>query len=209
MKNKMISAIIQQALTILEKEVGLAKSSLEVVVSRSFKPISDFFREEKEASYSEDLINELNELYPGRLQAGAISRNVYNLRTRGTIDDEIENTFKNTKNQKHLSFNPQFHWTDQKIIVHNFCCVIGYLLSTIAFKTAKDKGFKGTMDSFLDSLSKIRLGTILESTNKKGRPKAVYKLEEMEANEQILAEHLNITHLHENVYKPKGFSVYT
>jgi len=121
----------------------------------------------------------------------------------------IENTFKNMKNQKHLSFNPQFHWTDQKIIVHNFCCVIGYLLSTIAFKIAKDKGFKGTMDSFLDSLSKIRLGTILESTNKKGRPKAVYKLEEMETNEQILAEHLNITHLHENVYKPKGFSVYT
>ena len=84
MKDKTISGIIQQALTILEKEVGLAKSSHEVVTSRSFKPISDFFREEKEASYSEDLINELDELYLDRLQAGAISRNVYNLRTRGT-----------------------------------------------------------------------------------------------------------------------------
>ncbi len=104
------------------------------------------------------------------------------------------------KNQQHLSFNPQYHWTDQKIIVHNFCCVIGYLLSAIAFKMAKDKGFNGTMDTFLDSLSKIRLGTILECTDKKGRPKAIYKLEEMEPKERALAEQLNITHLHESIY---------
>jgi len=34
---------------ILEKEVGLARSSLKTISSGSFKPISDFFKEENEA----------------------------------------------------------------------------------------------------------------------------------------------------------------
>ncbi|WP_094607988.1 Tyrosine recombinase XerC [Sporomusa acidovorans DSM 3132] len=83
MKDSTIFGIIQQALMILEKEVGLAPSSLEVIASRSFKPISAFFKVKQEEFYSEDLINELEELYRENLQAGAISRNVFNLRTRG------------------------------------------------------------------------------------------------------------------------------
>ena len=48
MEDNTIIGIIQQALTILEKEVGLAKSTLDVVASRSFKPISEFFKEKQE-----------------------------------------------------------------------------------------------------------------------------------------------------------------
>ena len=84
MKDKSISSIIRQALEVLEKEVGLAKSSLEVVASRSFKPITDYFHEKQSAYYSENLVSELDELYLEKLQTGTISRNVYNLRTRGT-----------------------------------------------------------------------------------------------------------------------------
>ena len=43
MKDNTIIHIIQEALVILEKDVGLAESTLRVVKSRSFKPISDFF----------------------------------------------------------------------------------------------------------------------------------------------------------------------
>jgi len=93
MKEKTISGIIQQALTILENEVGLAKSTLDVVASRSFKPISDFFEKKQEVCYREDLINALDNLYWERLNTGAISRNVYNLRIRGTrILREVCNT---------------------------------------------------------------------------------------------------------------------
>jgi integrase len=83
MKDKTITGIIQQALQVLETEVGLARSSLEVVASRSFKPVSDFFSYRNEAYYCEALLNELDESYLKRLNDGAISRNVYNLRTRG------------------------------------------------------------------------------------------------------------------------------
>lgn len=121
----------------------------------------------------------------------------------------IENTFKNMKNQQHLSFNPQYHWTDQKIKVHNFCCVIAYLMTSLIYKTAREKGFTGTIDTLLDLLGNIRLGTVIEDTGKKGKPKAVYKLEEMSPSEKKLAEDLQIINLHEKPIKPKGLSVYS
>jgi len=78
-----IYEIIQQALDILGKEVKLANSSLKVVASRSFKPISDFFSKKQELCYSESLINELEASYHEQLRTGMISRNVYNIRIRG------------------------------------------------------------------------------------------------------------------------------
>ena len=83
MEENTITGIIQQALAVLEKEVGLAKSTLEVVASRSFKPISDYFKEKQAIYYSENLIDELDKLYRTKLETGVISRNVYNLRFRG------------------------------------------------------------------------------------------------------------------------------
>lgn len=120
----------------------------------------------------------------------------------------IENTFKNMKNQQHLSFNPQYHWTDQKIKIHNFCCVIAYLMTALIYKTAREKGFTGTIDTLLDLLGNIRLGTVIEETGKKGKPKAIYKLEEMDPSEKKLAEDLQIINLHEKSMKLKGLSVY-
>ena len=44
---------------------------------------------------------------------------------------KIENAFKDLKNPYHPALKPQFHWTDQKIKVLFFICVMGYLLSVI------------------------------------------------------------------------------
>ena len=83
MNDRTVFDVIQQALTVLEKDVGLAESSLNTVSSRSFKPISDFFMEKQQASYSDAILDELEDVYRGRYEAGAISRDTYNLRTRG------------------------------------------------------------------------------------------------------------------------------
>jgi len=83
MKDNTVADLIKQALTILKNEVGLAESSIKVVASRSFKPISDYFREKQQVYYDDTLVNELDNIYRGQLQSGSISRNVYNLRIRG------------------------------------------------------------------------------------------------------------------------------
>jgi transposase len=122
----------------------------------------------------------------------------------------IEQAFKNIKNPYHLAVRPQYHWTDQKIKVHYFICILGYLLATLIWKTAKEKtNFNGTLDNFLDSLNHIRLGAILESTEKRGAIKAVYKLEEMSEDEWLLLKSLNIEESHINRPKLPGVGVYT
>ena len=84
MKENTVLSKLQKALLILEEDVGLAQSSLKLVASGSFKPILDYFNGKDVTCYSEDLIKELEEYYRKNLQTGAISRNVYNLRMRGT-----------------------------------------------------------------------------------------------------------------------------
>lgn len=122
---------------------------------------------------------------------------------------KIEHAFKNMKNSYHLALKPQYHWTDHKIKVHYFICVIGYLLSSIIWREAKLKaGYKGSLDNLLDLLNNIRLGTILEESNKTGKPKATYKLEEMNEVEKRIMIALGIENAHNEQPKIKNVGVY-
>ncbi len=123
---------------------------------------------------------------------------------------EIEQAFKNLKNPYHLTLKPQFHWTDQKIIVHYFICMLGYLLATLICREVKTKTpFDGTLDRLLDTLNNIRLGTLLEDTKTRGRIKATYKLEDMAAEEKQIMDALRITDFHERRPKLKDVGVYS
>ncbi len=122
----------------------------------------------------------------------------------------IEHAFKNLKNPHHLALKPQFHWTDQKIMVHYFICVLGYLLTAILWRQARSKAqFNGSLDTLLDMLNNIRLATLLEESKTRGRVKAIYKLEEISDEEDLLLEALEIKDLHNDRPKLKGVGVYT
>ncbi len=121
----------------------------------------------------------------------------------------VENAFKKMKNPFHLAIRPQYHWTDQKIEVHGFICLLAFLMVMIAYKRAKEKvGFKGSTHTLLEKLSDIRLATFIESPVKKtkGRYKANYRLEEMDPDIFELAEAMNVTDLKLKSNIP--FSVY-
>jgi transposase len=123
---------------------------------------------------------------------------------------EIEHAFKNLKNPYHLTLKPQFHWTDQKIIVHYFICILGYLLSTLIWRQVKIQAqFSGTLDTLLDTLNNIRLATLLEETKTSGKIKAIYKLEEMAENESKIMEALCLKDFHINRPKLQGVGVYS
>jgi len=122
---------------------------------------------------------------------------------------KIENAFKNLKNPYHLAITPQFHWTDQKVKVHMFICVLGYLLAAIVWRKVRlSTEFSGTLDTLFDTLGNIRLATILEESKTPGAVKAIYKLEEMSATENTLMEALKIKDLHNNRPKINGVGVY-
>ena len=163
-----------------------------------------------EYSINQDSLREIEEKLGFRI----LMTNRHNWSTVDIIkayygQSKIEQAFKNLKNPYHLALKPQFHWTDQKIIVHYFICVLGYLLAAIVWREARLKAqFTGTIDRLLDTLNNIRLTTILKETTTRGRVKALYKLEEMSDEENRIMEVLNIKDLHNDRPKLLGVGVY-
>jgi transposase len=121
----------------------------------------------------------------------------------------VEHAFRNMKNPYHLALKPQYHWTDQKIRVHYFICVLGYLLAGIIWREARQKaGYAGSLDNLLNTLNNIRLGTMLEESKTTGKPKATYMLEEMTEEERKILNALGIENAHSERPKIKGVGVY-
>jgi len=121
----------------------------------------------------------------------------------------VEQAFKNIKNPYHLAVTPEFHWTDQKIKVHYFSCILGYLLASLVWREARIKtNFIGTLDTLLDALSNIRLATLLEMSGKRGKPKATRQLEEMPENHRRLVDGLTLADVHKKPLRIRGVSVY-
>ena len=90
--------------------------------------------------------------------------------------DVIEKIFRSTKDDEHFSIRPQYHYTDQKIRVHIFCCLLGLTLATILHKEAIRQGYEGSRNKLLDTLSGIRRCWIKD----KNSNKASYVLEVMD-----------------------------
>ena len=121
----------------------------------------------------------------------------------------VEEAFKNIKNPYHLAITPEFHWTDQKIRVHYFSCVLGYLLATLVWREARMKAnFSGTLDTLLDTLNNIRLVTLLALTGKSGKPRTTRQIEEMTEDQSCLLDALNLADVHKKPLKINGVGVY-
>jgi transposase len=119
----------------------------------------------------------------------------------------IERAFKDIKNPFHISLRPNFHWTDQKIKVHAFSCILGYTLSMLLWKIIREKtDYRGNLDNLLDTLTDVRLATILN--NEKNKIKIKYQLETLDKNEEKFMESLSCLNSHKGKMKINGVSVY-
>jgi transposase len=92
----------------------------------------------------------------------------------------VERVFKHLKNPYHNTVHPQYHWTDQKIKVHTFICLIGLLLSQVLWKKARDKGYILSLENLIDRLTAIRKAEIVTVNGLKGKAVKETQLEEME-----------------------------
>jgi len=92
---------------------------------------------------------------------------------------KVEGAFRDLKDPGMFSTRPQFHWTDQKLHVHAFMCVTGYLLVRLLWwRAQRDPSFNGGSRRLLSELSQIRCCRIVESTGRPGRPRVRRQLEE-------------------------------
>jgi transposase len=68
----------------------------------------------------------------------------------------IEETFKNMKGTGFLRWQPAWHWTDQKLRVHGFYCVLALTLVRLLRKAAWEAGEQLSVPKLLEELSAIK-----------------------------------------------------
>lgn len=120
----------------------------------------------------------------------------------------VEDAFKNIKNPFYMAVTPEFHWTDQKIRIHFFICVMGYMLAAVLLKKSKEAGFNLSINKMLNILNNIRLAAFLENKDKGNNPEINYQLEMMDDEEEKLFRALGGMDIHKKKVKIKGVSLY-
>ena len=91
---------------------------------------------------------------------------------------EAELVFRQMKDPEFLALRPQFHWTDQKIWVHSFCCVVGYLLAALIRRHARQMGYTEGLNALLKMLTELRIVLRSEIRRRVGRRRIYWQLEE-------------------------------
>ena len=68
----------------------------------------------------------------------------------------IEDAFKQMKDPHFLGWSPMFHWTDSKIQVHAFYCVLALLLTSLLQRELARRGERLSINRMLEELGGIR-----------------------------------------------------
>jgi transposase len=98
---------------------------------------------------------------------------------------EVEGDFRQMKDPHVVSFSPMFHWTDQKIRVHTFYCVLALTVARLMVREADRNGMHMSVRELLDTLAEIQ-ETVLLYQGERGRPRARRMLTEIEPTQQRL-----------------------
>jgi hypothetical protein len=76
--------------------------------------------------------------------------------------ESVEDLFKTTKDTDHFSMRPQWHWTDDKIRMHVFLCLLAVTLAEVLRRLLADSaGVTLTKHALLDRLDKIHDGWVI------------------------------------------------
>jgi len=73
---------------------------------------------------------------------------------------EIEKDFRRMKSPMMVSVEPVYHWTDQKIRVHAFCCVLALMILLLLKRKLRKAGVELSLERMLEELSEVQLSVI-------------------------------------------------
>lgn len=110
---------------------------------------------------------------------------------------QIEADFRQMKDRDVVSFSPMHHWTDQKIRVHAFYCVLALTISRLMTRKAKQAGIDTSVPQLLADLAGIQ-ETMLLYQGDRGRPRARRMTTETSPHQQQLYDLFDL-----ETYAPK------
>ena len=100
----------------------------------------------------------------------------------------VESGFRQLKDPHVVSFGPMHHWTEQKIRVHVFYCVLALTIAHLMRRQAEHAGLPMSVCELLATLAGIEETVLLYHDGGKGRPRAQRILTDMDPVQQQLAE---------------------
>ena len=105
----------------------------------------------------------------------------------------VEAAFKQMKHSAFGGWEPMFHWTDQKIRVHAFYCVLALLLGSLLHRQVVKAGLPLSLVSVLESLAGLQeVIALYPPAGGKGRPRADTVLTHKTLIQQQLVDHLRL-----------------
>ena len=105
----------------------------------------------------------------------------------------IEDTFRQMKNTHFLGFRPIYHWTDQKIKVRAFYCVLGLRLCCLLNRTLAEHGIHLSINKMLALLTEIKqVITVYPQKGASKKDRESFSLSKISSQEKRILEILNI-----------------
>jgi len=99
---------------------------------------------------------------------------------------DAEAGFRQLKDPRIVSFSPMFHWTEQKIRVHAFYCVLALTIAHLMRRHAAQAGLDLSVRELLHALAGIQ-ETVMIYPSAGGRPKARRMLTSQDPTQQRLS----------------------
>lgn len=106
----------------------------------------------------------------------------------------IEQSFKTMKDHHFIGWSPMYHWTDQKIRVHAFYCVLALTLTALLHRRLAMTGLDMSMAAMLEQLSGIY--EVAHIYPPQLRRKDTFTLSELNEVQRRMAQTLNLEALH-------------
>jgi transposase len=101
---------------------------------------------------------------------------------------EVESGFRQLKDPHVVSFSPMHHWTDSKIRVHVFYCVLALTIAHLMRREAARAGLNLSVRELISELAGIQETVLLYHDGGKGRPRAQRMLTDMNDTQRQLTE---------------------
>ena len=108
----------------------------------------------------------------------------------------VESAFRQLKDSDCIAIRPQYHWTDQKIAVHVFCCMLALMLCGLLQRELSRHGVQDSIPALLDALRGIReVDVLYPSRAADGEPELRTTLSRMTDEQRAMYDILGLENL--------------
>ena len=109
-------------------------------------------------SKSEEKLNAVKEAWLGKTALFTDRNDLSNFEIVAAYRSasHVKSSFRQLKDTDFITVHPIFHWTDEKIAIHIFICVLAYRLCTLMQKELSDLGINSSIDQCIESMNAVK-----------------------------------------------------